>query len=392
MSYLSGLINDLRKRVSVTSRLEDSGSRDLPVVFEETPSRHVEITSREFIKTLNVKPLRPQGELYALDSSSRVVETPYLFLGIGAGSIFSRFTGRGIDVPSPSSLLGLEKPLCKHILLIPGIEVSEQEWLLLDIPGVLTKNPLGKPYTSSYNKQLALGELRISLENCILSIFNSSNLAVVNNILLVDGPLIYPKIRVFEHIEEAQVVKTIYSESIEYLNKERVEVLREIMNRGVLVAGVVKRLMRSYYLSSIDPFGIAMGLVSDETYLYTLINTRNPEPGKPVVVGPIRVKHEIPNAPRIMWYLAIPRRLHPVPGRMGNYLVFRVEVFESSEWSENDILGYIVYDSLYMGGLLPLSILITDKRVKKITSSITSYLLYTTGLSEESTSQYISVL
>jgi len=164
------------------------------------------------------------------------------------------------------------------------------------------------------------------------------------------------------------------------------------MNRGVLVAGVVKRLMRSYYLSSIDPFGIAMGLVSDETYLYTLINTRNPEPGKPVVVGPIRVKHEIPNAPRIMWYLAIPRRLHPVPGRMGNYLVFRVEVFESSEWSENDILGYIVYDSLYMGSLLPLSILITDKRVKKITSSITSYLLYTTGLSEESTSQYISVL
>jgi len=394
MKHLSMIAEELRKIVSSGAKLTRLDSSSNPILLvEEASNRQIEVIGEKLVKTLEYTRLKPPSDLYALDSSSRVIETPYLFLAIGAGSVFSRFTGRGFDVPHASSILGLEEPLCRHILLVPEVEL-ESDILnsIMDIPGVLTKNPLGTQYSSYYNKHIALVELRLFIENCLLEKFHDSSLVNDKPVLLIDGPLLYPKTIITEstYPSPRERIKT-YIDSLDYLNKQRSKVVDNLIESGIYVAGIVKRLNRSYYLSTIDPFGLSTGKINDEAYIGTLITRMKPSISRSLLIGPLRVKQEAGGMGRLLWYIVASRRIYPAPGRMGNYAVFRVEIPESIESKNQELLGYVFYDSLNTGSLLPLSILIVDKRVKKISSSITTYLLYTTGIPIEATSQYITM-
>ncbi|MGB9816225.1 MAG: DNA double-strand break repair nuclease NurA [Desulfurococcaceae archaeon] len=395
MKYIALIIDELRKRVTEGLRVTREDSSIKPVeLIDEASSKQIEVLDEPVVKQVEVKPAGVRGEIFALDSSSRVIETPYVFIGVGAGSVYSRLTGRSIDAPHASSILGLEEPLCKHMVVIPEVEL-EQDYLnnVKLIPGVLTCNPKGALYTSKYNKHIALVELRLMIESCLMKLFQGSNYAAPGTVLMVDGPLIHP----FHIPAEASFtwsrdkVKS-YSEALEYLNSERVSIVRDLLARKVLTIGIVKRLVKSYYLSSVDPAGLSVGRINDEAYVSTLLLRLNTAIEKPLIIGPIRVKHETLSASKLMWYIITPRRLCPLTSSMGNYVVYRVEVLENSSINEDEVLGHVFYDSIYTGSLLPLSLLVVDKRVKKITSSIVTYLLYMTGLTEESTSQYISVL
>lgn len=394
MKYLHGLVEELRNRVAHGSRIVKREIFDQPVDFIEEPSvRNIEILDERVVKhveIVNIK--RPSGDIFALDSSSRVVETPYVFIAIASGSIHSRFTGRGLDVPHAESLIGISEPCCKHISVIPEVEI-ESSFIerLKNTPGILASNPLGVPYSNSYDKQLVLAELRLHVENCLLEKFLNSDLAMRDTTIFIDGPLIHP----VHYHSEARVIRRgeeslDETSGVEYQNKQRSELIKGLREKGVVSIGVVKRLHRSYYLSSVDPVGIGVGRINDEAYISAMILSGRINVRAPVMIGPIRIKHESLGLSRLMWYIVAPRRLYPATGAMGNFVAYRVELFDQRDAEKT--LGYVLYDSLHMGSYLPLSILIVDKRVKKITSSITSYLLYTTGLSEEATAQYISIL
>ena len=321
MKYLVNIVEELRHRVAEGLKITKEDASSKPVVLlEEVPSSQVEILEEPFIKVLETRPQRPQHDLFALDSSSRVIETPYVFIAIGAGSVFSRFTGRGIDVPDTASILGLGNPLCNHVVVVPEVEFDEKSLdKLRRLPGLIVENPLGVPYTSDYNKHLILVELRLAIEQCLLEQFHDSNLSERGSVLLVDGPLLYPHV-------ESEAANSAYSESIRAVNRRRVNALRKLAEKGVMVVGIVKRLSRSYYLSSLDPGGIAVGKVNDEAYITALIMSRYHPLDKPLLIGPLRIRHSAENVGRIFWYIVVPRRIYPLLSGMGNYVVYRVEV------------------------------------------------------------------
>ncbi|MEM1775275.1 MAG: DNA double-strand break repair nuclease NurA [Desulfurococcaceae archaeon] len=391
MKYLSDIVDMLRKNITEGARItrEDS-SANLIELLDEAHPKQVDLVEKPFLKKLNVEPRKPAVDIFALDSSSRVIESSYLFMAIASGSLFSRFTGRAFDVPSVMSILGLEEPLCKHVVIVPEVEKFDN--ILKELatqPGVLHSNPLGVPYTSNYNKFAILNELRLSVEQCLLEEFSRSSLASNGTVLLVDGPLVYstsispePAIPVHE--------RKIYMKSIEHMNKSRVLTLMKLAKNGVVVISVVKRLHKSYILSSIDPAGISRGKMNDEAYLSTLLISEKNLQGEHVLLGPLVVKqkHEY-GVDRLIWYIGVSRRIYPLRGGFGNYVFYRVEVFNDM-YTEN-VLGYVVYDSIYTGSVIPLSILVVDKRVKKLSGSIANYVLYLTGLTQEATMQYISV-
>lgn len=393
MKYLAVLVDELRKNVSEGLKItrEDSSSR-LVELLEEASSRQIEFKGSELTRVIELEHVKPIDihRLHALDTSSRAIETPYIFMGIGTGSVLNRFTGMSIDIPDTTAILGLREPLCRHIAVIPEIEVNPGLInTLVDIPGLILSNPLGTRYTSDYNKYFVLLELRLSIENCLLREF--SEIIDDETILLIDGPLIYPQVTFLDtHIPPREKI-AIYIDSLRTLNAERSRLIENIMGKRGVVLGIVKRLSKSYYLSSLNPLNLSIGRVNDETYISIMMMKNKTPLTKPMIIGPVKVRQEDTGS-RLMWYITTPRRLYPFSSDVGNYTVYRVEVFEEIDLGELDLLNYIFYDSLKTGSLLPLSILIADRRVKKISSSLTAYTLYLTGLSRESTGQYISIL
>lgn len=393
MKYLTSIIEELRKGVSRGLRVtKEDVSSSLIELVDETSVKHIEVLGKPVVRTLDIKPIRPWSTIYALDTSSRVVETPYVFIGISAGSIYNRFTGYGIDVPSTGSILGLDQPLCNHIILVPEVELDPSSLINLGkVPGVVLTNPLGLPYTSEYNKSIMLVELRLGLENCLLQYISKIKLESEKLALFVDGPLLYSLSIPLEGGAFTREKLKTYTESLKVLNSRRANILESLLSKG-LVIGIVKRLIRSYYLASVDPVNLSVGKINDEAYISTMLMKMSYSLDRPLIVGPLHVKHDVTGVDRVMWYIVTPRRLYPFSSGMGNYVVYRAEVFSKSYIDENEVLNYVFYDSVYTGSLLPLSVLVVDRRVKKISSSLVTYILYMTGLSEDSTNQYISIL
>ena len=367
------------------SRVETS--RKLLEFVEEPLSVRVELYSDKVHELPLQRLTELRRDIYALDSSSRAVETPYVFISIGAGSVFNRFTGFAIDVPSLTSILGLEEPLCKHIVLVPEVEYSQRLVdLLKGSKSVILSNPNNIPYTSEYNKSVILAELRACIENCLLENFSSA--VREGAVLFIDGPTVYPE-RVAETTSTSKL--EVYTSSIRALNSRRVQLIKKLSAKNVLVINTVKRLHRSYYLSAIDPLDLGVSSTSDDAYLTTALIAGKIPSERPVAIGPLIVRHRDElHVNRAMWYIIVPRRLHPEIGGFGNYVFYRVEVLE--EHLEEPILELVAQDSVQIGSFLPLTLLVVDKRVKKISSSLTTYLLYLTGLSSEATEHYISVL
>jgi len=389
LKYLAEIVKYIRQGIIEGFKISRDDASRLPLeLVEETSSVHVEIYSSKVYEIPLRKTSKLERVIYALDSSTRVVETPYLFISIGAGSVFSRLTGFALDAPSLLSILGLEEPLCRHIVLIPEIEYSREfAELLRSSKSIMYTNPNNTPYTSEYNRNMVLAELRASLENCLLENFARMTKGI--EALFIDGPVVYPE-KIVETTPASRGQLEVYTSSIRALNTRRIELINKLLAENTLVLNIVKRLHRSYYLSATDPLDLKTSSVSDDVYLtLALISGKIPRE-KPVAIGPLLVKHRGGlYVNRTMWYLVIPRRIHVGPEKLGNYVFYRVEV--SGENTGESTIDLIIHDSLLMGSFLPLTLLIVDKRVKRLSSSITTYFLYVTGLSSEATEHYISI-
>lgn len=389
MKYLSSIVEALRRGLTsgIVVARDEALTSSLEVVYEATPKAIEDLST---LRKLDLSPRRPAGDLFALDSSSRVVETPYVFLAVSAASVFSRFTGRGVDVPALGSLIGVEEPSCGHLLVIPEVEsVGVGMTSLENNPAIVARNPLGLPYDTSYNKYAALNELRLYVETCVLEESLKRGIVANSSVLFLDGPLIYPSTTTTDNVADLNE-RRAHAEAIDQLNRSRIKLLKKLIDLGVHVISIVKRLNRSYILSTVDPAKLAQGKVSDEVYLSLLTLSRRELQGESFVLGPLLIRQKADyGVDRIIWYVGVSRRVYPLRGGLGNYVFYRVETVEDAP--ESEVLGYVVYDSVHVGSTIPLSLLIVDKRVKKITSSLVNYFLHSAGLSEEATARYISV-
>jgi len=390
LKYLAEIVKSVRQGIIEGLRVSVKESSRKPIeLVEEALPVQVEFYSEKVQELQKHSLIKLDKEIFALDSSSRVIETPYMFTCIGAGSVFNRFTGFALDVPSLLSIMGLEEPLCKHVVLIPEIEYSQKfTELISSVKSIMQSNPNSIPYTSEYNKNMILAELRASIENCLLE--NFAKIARRGSVLFIDGPTLYPE-KVVGAVSTSREVLELYTSSIRTLNNQRAVLIKNLLVNNTVVINIVKRLHRSYYLSTIDPLDLKISGSSDEAYLTTALIAGKIPGEKPVAVGPLVVKQQgVYSVNRVMWYLVIPRRVHSYIEGLGNYVFYRVETIE--ECLQEPILELVVQDSIQIGSFLPLTLLVVDRRVKKISGSITTYFLYLTGLTSEATEHYISIL
>lgn len=332
--------------------------------------------------------------IYAVDSSSRAIDLPYMFIGIGSATGINRFIGDSIEYPSISSIMSRFNEKYDYITIIPEIEGLEKNFFeKLDRMHVITKSPAGIRYSPRYSKYVVLDELRLTLENKILETF------LVNDkyrdiYVFVDGPIYYTPPLVYQVNNTYKVYDEhvkYYIESWKILVSKRINIVNKLFReKNIVVIGIVKRLNRSNILSRKDPMNISSGNMNDEAYLsiLTTIWFKNKRI-KPYYIGPIiydpgKLLISLPR--KEIYYIGLPRRRIANEIDYRNYMFYRVEFFENTI----EDLGPVIYDSIYMGSILPLSILLADTRVKKITTALVNYFIRVIGLPSETTYQYIT--
>jgi len=327
--------------------------------------------------------------IYAVDSSSRVVETPYVFVAITTGSLLSRFTGKAVDCPPISFITGAVEDACRFLTIIPSFQTPvDFDDRLKKI--LYTENPVGVRYDHDYNKYVILEEARLLTESYLVSKSVEEGL-LEDSILLVDGPLIYPSTIEVSTPYSARFM--VYRSSLEAINRDRLALWGVIRERNALAIGIVKRLYKSYYLSSCDPLRLGVSDINDETYLTALSRSIAGEEGlRPYILGPLRIRTTMSNSTRIervAWYVGIPRRLYTSKTPLTHYTHYRVEVL--GDVADESVLKPVVYDSLNIGSLLPVSIILADRRAKKFSSILLQYLVFSMGLEKAGLHQYLTI-
>ncbi|MET1159918.1 MAG: DNA double-strand break repair nuclease NurA [Thermoprotei archaeon] len=404
------MIEELAKILSKFSRFESSSIRVVRVEESrfEKPYEYFEYTAEDkqvkfrepLIHVIDTIPISKYMDLYAIDSSSRVIDTPYVFIAVGAVTAVNRFKRRVLDYPNISSLL-LGESMYDFIVVVPELEIRDSDiYIKLRELGITTCNPAGLTYTPTYNKYVILDELRLKLENIMLEkLLDIEH----NSIVFLDGTIYYTPPLVYqanelhgvrdEHIEH-------YIRSWSILVSERIKLIDKLVReKGTSVYGIVKRLNKSNLLSRVDPLNISSGRVNDEVYLSitTSLLKRKYGVNKPFYIGPIEYnpgKTPVKLPTKQLYYVAIPRRgLHSNVNRYGDYAYYRIEVLRdlAGKTEDQEILTPILLDSLSTGSSLPLTLLLADNRAKKLSHALVNYILRAIGIPTESTRFYITL-
>ncbi len=398
------MIDDL---VNIIKNIKLEGFTDKKIVRDES-SRfekiydYIEFTTENqvILKKLEIHEIgfdelrRRYNNIYAIDSSTRAIDTPYMFIGVGSATCINRFTGDSLEYPSITSIMAQGEKSYDYIVIIPEIEGFEKDLLdKLEEKKVITRNPAGIRYSPRYSKYVVLDELRLLLENKVLNMLLEKE-RYRDLYVFVDGPIYYTPPLVYQvnemHGIRDDLVK-YYIESWKVLVGIRVNIIDKLMReKNITVLGIVKRLNRSNILSRRDPVGLSSGNMSDEAYLSVLTTLWfkdkkiTPYYIGPIIYDPGKLPVKLPK--KTIYYIGIPRRRITNETDYRNYMFYRIEYVEGAE--EN--LEPVIYDSIHTGSILPLSILLADNRVKKITNALVNYFIRMTGLPGESTYQYIT--
>ncbi|NPA97961.1 MAG: DNA double-strand break repair nuclease NurA [Crenarchaeota archaeon] len=324
--------------------------------------------------------------LYGIDSSTRTITSPFFFIGIGFGVGVDYRRGDRIECPSITSLIS-KSPIvcreCKWIILIP---FSEEAGNICDNPCIMARNPAGTPYDTSYNRYAALDELRLVIENYILSSILGKQNYLGSRVILLDGPIyMVPKlVTMYAYLKPPSRGRIDdYIASWKTIVKHRIDLLKH-KDSDTLVYGIVKRLDNSYILSRIDPARLTHGArINDQAYLilFTQKVFKNAI-AKPFIIGPIKIDPpkelgEIP--PKIIYYVGLPRHKYTANTGVAPYGFYRVEFL--AEELRNILKKYdkpyipSLMDSLISGTVIPLSILIADKIAKDVSRGIANYFI-----------------
>jgi hypothetical protein len=142
-----------------------------------------------------------------------------------------------------------------------------------------------------------------------------------------------------------------------------------------------------------DPLGLGVSDINDEAYLSALSRSVAAGEGlRPYFLGPLRIRTTLSSSSRvdrIAWYVGIPRRLYSSRTSLTLYTHYRVEVL--GDLVDETVLKPVAYDSLNIGSLLPVSIIIADRRARRISSILTEYLVFSMGLDKSGFHQYLTI-
>ena len=337
-----------------------------------------------------------------LDGSSRAIDTPYMFIGLASTSIFSSILGEVFDHPALPAKYLLPKMNTPFIAIAPDFHLDNVEKNLEQY--VYLRSPAGVLYDKSYNKSLILDELRTCLENKTIGHL-ANNIDYLNKVLnkyyyltvLIDGP-IYPVPILFKQ-HYNMLTKNLpsrgrlddYVVSWKEILKHRIEVLSLLEKQGIPVIGIVKRVETSRILLSTRNYielakdnNVWIGdLGNDQAFIDTLIKAfiRKGvlrQPHKVMYIGPIYIppeatylNHYLDYVPeKIVYYVIVP--VNKYGKEVFMYTLFRIEVTSNTHkiLGDNNILSIVLQDSVFYGTTLPISILYSDKRSKKISRSL----------------------
>lgn len=376
MKSLRELLDKLTRqpdRMKIVDATSDNSYLAPPLIIDDRYS--IDARNMEFVLLKDSNVTGNTERIFAIDSSSRCIVSPYFFIGIGAVSVYNRVRRKGYDCPDVTSLLSetRREDGCYWLSII-----TEETTDLAKLGYIRNSNPAGHTYDPDYNRSLLLNELRLTLENHALQ-YVSMRGGDLGEILLIDGPVYYvPSIIKFylsplvnqEHKEK-------YNEAWKNIISSRLRLIEDLASKGIRIAGIVKRLEYARILSHIDPFDFRNTRnINDQTYLSMVVSHtfKNGLPA-PFLLGPIRIKPREHGSPamdfpdKYVFYVGIPRM--KMMSRPNNYVFYRIELLRY----EPDIIDHILMDSLGSGTLLPLNILVVDKRVKQLTRALRNYLI-----------------
>ncbi|GBF09879.1 hypothetical protein apy_16040 [Aeropyrum pernix] len=206
---------------------------DLMIISEEGIEDVENVVIEEYysypLKTIKIKEAGSLGDVYAIDSSSRTVETPLHLILIGAVSLSSRLKRLEADYPS------FEKPL---------VSLNIRPYLVLDRLNLASEpDPhLGDAYSDI---------LRFSLENAMLSyllerLIEDRYPEDYASAVIIDGPILNGSILA----KLSTRIGDVWSE----LYRERQRIITSIEALGVPVIGYVKRIEASTLLSRANAY------------------------------------------------------------------------------------------------------------------------------------------
>lgn len=195
-------------------------------------------------------------------------------------------------------------------------------------------------------------DIRISLESYMIKELTNFDDA---DVVIIDGPIEYP----LKHpLEESR-----WNKEIRLLNEERINNMKELINKGVIPVSIVKRVSGSRYLVR-----NSREVINDALIISNIIGNAS----KPSYIGPIIVKGKYSNIIKYLYYVVVPIKTH-IP----SYNLFRVELLREAIESMNaellnDVLSYLAYNSTGYGLPLPYKLMQADRMSKKIVSMISS--------------------
>ncbi len=386
---MQDLSSTLRKIIEFShdslSLRDDESRKVLDVLSEDGMLVKLDDKPLKIINKIDKLRNRYSG-IIGLDSSSRVVDTPYFFIGIGAVSAMDRINGYTIDCPSIYSITNISGNQldevnyeCKWLSIVPEIDFSNGNQSILErLNYINTRSPSGRIYDHHYNKYAVLNELRLSLENFMIS--KVVNHMKQEDLLVLDGPLYHTPSLFNLYLSRSKPAELKpYIESWVKLLSDRIRVVKQLSSRGNRIVGVVKRLEYSRLLSNtINDIGLGLknnSRLNDYAFLTILSYELVKEKGYSIVfiLGPFKFSPKYSGVDKfvshafdkVIYYIGVPRTRHYVLTH-NNYVFYRIELSRD----DNDILETILYDSIGSGVLLPLSILLVDKRVKGLSRSL----------------------
>ncbi len=203
-------------------------------------------------------------------------------------------------------------------------------------------------------------DLRIHMETYLLSV--AKERLGSGTVLLIDGPVTYP----YTHPVEGSV----WNAELGGLNEDRVTMMSNLIEEGIIPVCVVKRVWRSKHLIR------ALGLSELLTDVKMIMNTLglSDVPDKPLVIGPWEVSGSTDTPPRVMAYV-----LTPVAMPVRLYTIFRIEVLKAvqellGEERFLELIAAISYSASSYGTYVPHRLHVADALSKEVVTKNASVL------------------
>jgi hypothetical protein len=400
---MSEIIDAIKEAINSLKEIKSQGKilRALPDSridwFLDAPESNVQPLDNSGIYFVPTKSEPVQGDrLVAVDGSSRRFSTPYGSLAIATVAI-SYGPLPLIDYPPVQYKYPVDVRL-ESPFIVTYNSLGIQHKL------IATKSPGGHPYeipvaggtSEEINKGYALAdmahEIRTSLETLSLKIVAESIPGV--SFVLLDGPLYQ---RTWTHeIHTNPYLKDDWKE----LNRERIEILKNASEKGIIIAGSVKRLDKSQHLvkihgSMLQRLGLKFFPPQENDQAEAILIARRfvekykIKDYRPLLIGPFSlspsqtVKTEmgidIPDV--VCSYLVVPRM--PFMGDLDTACgVLRLEVLRSDyEEKGLEIFFRILKEGIHPTLPLPIPQFYADHRCKRTSRAIFEHICRT-ALSE----------